>query len=102
MVRKLFLAMVTALTAAALAVGFAAAPVAAAPVAAAPVATAPAARPVLAGPATRDAQIQVKRGLYLTLDFCMAAGALGVVRGDWDRWLCSRQLLVGWRLYTNR
>ena len=48
MVRSLLLAMVTALTAAALAVGFAAAPVAAAP----------ATGPVAASPATRDVKIR--------------------------------------------
>jgi hypothetical protein len=91
MVRRLLLAMVAALTAAALAVGFAAAPVAAAPP------TGPAA----ASPARQDAEIQVRRGLFPNLSACAVAGGVGVFLKHWDRWLCAPQI-VGWRLYTNR
>ena len=91
MVRRMFLAMVTALTAAALAVGFAAAPVEAAP----------ATSPVAASQATNDVEIQVRRNLFPNLSACVVAGGVGVFLGKWDRWLCAPQF-VGWRLYTNR
>ena len=92
MVRRSLLAMVAALTAAALAVGFAAAPAAAAPP------TGPAA----ASLARQDAEIQVRRGTSIpTSVHARSPVAWGCFWNDWDRWLCAPQI-VGWRLYTNQ